>query len=154
MFRNLPSVEHSATHAALPEPVPLSVLSLDHPQPGEGWARYLHERNIPVGEDDLGRAAVSRDDARQLLAEQRKTELRKREALAEQERAAVEQDRVKFASIWKGLAADDLPVGVAAGDAMIAAARAGQPKRRTPVEEALSGESMTFHAYPAQPDEE
>jgi hypothetical protein len=160
MFRqmpagSLPGVEQPPTHAALPEPVPLSVLELDHPQPDGGWRVYLHERNIPVGEDDLGRPAIARVDARQLLAEQRKAEARRREVEAARERAAVEQDRVKFASIWKGLAADDLPVGVAAGDAMIAAARAGQPKRRTVLEESLSNSpTMAYHAFTPNPDEE
>jgi hypothetical protein len=155
MFRSLPSVEQPPTHAALPEPVPLSVLELDHPTPGEGWASYLHERNIPVGEDDLGRPSIARVDARQLLAEARKSELRKREALAQQEQAAVEADRVKFAQIWKGVDADSLPAGVSAGDAMIAAAIAGRPKRQSPLEAALSNSpSMEYHAYPPNPDEE
>jgi len=110
MFRSLPSVEQPTTHAVLPEPVPLSVLELDHPRPGEGWASYLHGRNIPVGEDDLGRPALSRDDARQLLAEQRKAEQRMREVSARQEQQAIEQDRVRFAQIWKGIDADAIPV--------------------------------------------
>jgi hypothetical protein len=155
MFRNLPSVAQPATHTALPEPVLLSVLSLDLPVPGEGWASYLRGRNIPVGEDDLGLPAISRDDARVLIAEQRKAEQRKREALARQEQRAIEADRVKFAQIWKGVDADTLPVGVSAGDAMIAAAQSARPKRRSLVEETLSNSpTMEYHAYPPNPHEE
>jgi hypothetical protein len=155
MFKSLPDVEQAATHAALPEPVPLSVLQLDHPEPAGGWNVYLHERNIPVGEDDLGRPAIARVDARQLLAEQRKAEQRVREVLAERDRAAVEQDRVRRAQIWKGVAADDLPVGATPASVMLAAAKDAQPKRRTPLEHALGNSgTMTYHAYPANPDEE
>ena len=105
--------------------------------------------------DDIGRDAIRRSDAQILLHEKRASELRaaKHRQLGEQE--AVEQDRVKFASIWKGLAADDLPAGVSAGDAMLAAARQGRPRRQSPVEAALGGSpSMAYHAYPANPDEE
>jgi hypothetical protein len=156
MFRNLPDVERvDARASTLPEPVPLSVLELDHPAPAGGWASYLHERNIPVGEDDLGRPAIARVDARQLLAEQRKAEARKREALARQEREAVEADRVRFAQIWKGVAADALPVGISAGDAMLAAARDSRPKRQSLVEEQFSNSpDMTYHAFTPNPDEE
>jgi hypothetical protein len=146
MFRSLPSVEQPTTHAVLPEPVPLSVLELDYPRPGGGWASYLHGRNIPVGEDDLGRPAISRDDARQLLAEQRKAEQRMREVSARQEQQAIEQDRVRFAQIWKGIDADAIPVGVHPATAMLQAAKDAQPKRTTPLEEALSNSgTLTYH---------
>jgi hypothetical protein len=155
MFRSLPDTEQAAVRAALPEPVPLSVLSLDHPQPDGGWRVYLHERNIPVGEDDLGRPAIARVDARQLLAEQRKAEAERARHLAAAERAAIEQDRVRFAQIWKGVAATELPVGVGAGDAMLAAARQAQPKRQSPLEVALSNSpDMSYHAFTPNPDEE
>ena len=155
MFRTLPDVEQAAARVAMPEPVPLSVLSLDHPEPAGGWNVYLHERNIPVGEDDLGRPAIARVDARQLFAEQRKAEARRRELLARADEAAIEYDRQRRAQIWKGVAATELPVGVSAGDAMIAAARQAQPKRQSPLQHALSNSGgMAYHAYPANPDEE
>jgi len=155
MFRSLPDVEQAATRAAMPEPVPLSVLSLDMDVPDGGWASYLHERNIPVGEDDLGRPAIARVDARQLLVEQRKSEAERAQHLAAAEKAAVEADRVKFAQIWKGAAATELPDGVSAGDAMLAAARDARPKRQSPLQEALSNSpEMAYHAFTPNPDEE
>jgi hypothetical protein len=155
MFRSLPDVEQAAARVAMPEPVPLSVLSLDHPEPAGGWNVYLHERNIPVGEDDLGRPAIARVDARQLFAEQRNAEAERARHLAAAERAAIEQDRVRFAQIWKGVAATELPVGVGAGDAMLAAARQAQPKRQSPLEAALSNSpEMAYHAFTPARDEE
>ena len=64
------------------EPVPLSVLELDLPAPTTGWLIELDRRHIPIILDDLGRRAISRDDARVLLAEQRENERRKQEMLA------------------------------------------------------------------------
>jgi hypothetical protein len=62
--------------------------------PVEGWTAYLHERNIPVVVDDLGREAIARSDARQLLAEKRENEGRAREMAARQEQQFVEQGDV------------------------------------------------------------
>src|SRR5829696_5832497 len=73
--------------------IPLSVLALDLPRPGEGWASYLHERNIPVGEDDLGRPAIARVDARQLLAQKRKAESERAQHLAAADRQAIQTDQ-------------------------------------------------------------
>ena len=129
MFRTLPDVEQAAARVAMPESVPLSVLSLDHPEPSGGWNVYLHERNIPIGEDDLGRPAIARVDARQLFAEQRKAEARRRELLARADEAAIEYDRQRRASIWKGLPADRLPVGARASEALLAAAHDTRPRR-------------------------
>jgi hypothetical protein len=126
--------------------IPLSVLALDLPRPPEGWADFLGRRAIAFVPDDLGRDCVRRGDARRLLDEQRENQLRlaKLRQLAEQE--AVEADRVRRASIWKGLPAEQLPVGVAPSAAMLQAAKDARPKRRTPLEEALSNSgTLTYH---------
>jgi hypothetical protein len=67
---------------------------------------------------------------------------------------AVEADRVRRASIWGGIPADQLPVGVSAASAMFAADRDARPKRMTPLQEALSGESLTFHPIRDVPEDE
>jgi hypothetical protein len=56
------------------ELIPLSYVALDHPEPGGGWDAYLTVRNIPVLTDDLGRASISRADAKQLFIERRENE--------------------------------------------------------------------------------
>jgi hypothetical protein len=66
---------------------------------------------------------------------------------------AVEADSKRRASIWERLPADQLPVGVAASTALLAAAKDAQPRRLTPLEESLAGRSMTFHPFPAAEDE-
>jgi hypothetical protein len=53
------------------ELVPLSVLELDLPAPGDGWAAHLAHRGVEIVLDDIGRAAVARSDARMLFAERR-----------------------------------------------------------------------------------
>jgi hypothetical protein len=98
------------TVATLPElPVPLSVLSLDLPEPPAGWTAYLNAKGVEVVDDDIGRPAVARADARMLIAEQREAEARGREKAAELERQAVEQDQQRRAQIWGGIPADLIP---------------------------------------------
>jgi|SRR5215203_3857681 len=49
--------------------VPLSVLSLDLDPPTTGWPAYFAARGVPILEDDIGRPAIVRSDARQLFVE-------------------------------------------------------------------------------------
>jgi hypothetical protein len=58
--------------------VPLVVLELSLDVPAIGWNVYLADRDIAITLDDLGREAVSRDDARMLIAEKRENEARAR----------------------------------------------------------------------------
>jgi hypothetical protein len=134
--------------------IPLSHLELDLPAPTLGWLIELDRRGIPIVLDDLGRKAISRDDARTLLAERSEAEARRRAKLAENEQRAVEADRLRRASIWRGLPADHLPVGVTASDAMVAAIRDAQPKRTSPLQEVLAGESLVYHSYGPSPEDE
>ncbi len=155
MFKTpAPDVESAPDQVLSENLVPLSHFQLDHPQPPEGWPAFLGRRAIAFVPDDLGRDCIRRRDARRLLDERRADELRavKLRQLAEQE--AVEADRVKFAQIWQGVSADQMPVGATPASVMLAAAKDAQPKRRTPLEEALSNDGgITYHSY-AQPDEE
>ena len=100
---------------------------------------------ITLRPDDIGRDSIRRSDAQMLLHEQRANEIRaaKHRQLAEAE--AVEADERRRASIWKGLAADQIPVGVHPAAAMLQTARDAQPKRQTPLEEAFSGSTLTYH---------
>ena len=56
--------------------IPISHLSLDLGEPIVGWAASLSERGIELLEDDIGRKAISREDARTLMAEHREREAR------------------------------------------------------------------------------
>jgi hypothetical protein len=109
----------------------------------------LDRRGIEVVADDLGRLAVSRDDARTLIAEQRENERRARAAAAEAERQAIERDQRRLAAVWTGVPAVDLPYGVSAAGAMLAADKAARPRRQSVLEESLSN-SGTFTYHPIQ----
>jgi hypothetical protein len=80
MFRNNPASE-PAPVVTVPadDLVPLRHLSLEVDEPVGGWTAYLTGRGLEVLTDDIGRKAISRADARQLLDEQREAELRQRE---------------------------------------------------------------------------
>jgi hypothetical protein len=110
--------------------LPLSVLELDLTAPVEGWTAYLNSRSIPVVEDDLGRLAVARDAARRLFHRQWRAQL-------------------PSGVPWYEIPPDVLPVV-----AMTQADRDAQPKPLSPLQEALSGESMVYHRLGSTPDEE
>jgi hypothetical protein len=157
MFRtNTAPVEAGEIERRDPGPdhdlVPLSHLKLDLPDQSD-WHAYLAGRNIEIVEDDLTRPAIARGAARMLLAEERQREQLRREKAAEAERQAVEADERRRASIWRGLPSEYLPVGASPAAAMLAADRDARPKRTTPLQEALAGESLTYHPL-AQTDGE
>jgi hypothetical protein len=134
--------------------ISLVELSLSLPEPSEGWALFLGRRGISFRSDDLGRDSISRGDAKRLLDEQRSEMLRVRAFRAEQEREAVERDRVRFAQIWKGVPADALPVGVSASTAMLSAAKDSQPRRESVLQHALANTGeMEYHSYQATPED-
>jgi hypothetical protein len=149
MFRStVPAAEPAYDEVDLVSLIPISQLELDLPAPSVGWLIELDRRHVTVLTDDIGRPAIARSDARQLFDEHREAEARRREAAERREREAIEANRLWRSQVWTGLPADSLPVGVGAGAAMAQAARDDQPKRQSPMEEALSGESMTYHAWP------
>ena len=137
----------------LEDPVPLSVLSLDLDAPGEGWINYLYRRQIKILTDDLGRASITRSDAKQLFDEHRANEQRQAELRAERERQAIEADQRFRAGLNKGVEWWRLPDGTAPGDAMALAA--AQANRRKSMQEELleqefggSQSSMVYQPYP------
>jgi hypothetical protein len=99
------------------EPIPLSHLELDLPAPSaSGWPAYLAGLGISIVLDDLGRAAVSRADAKRLFDEHREHEARAREVRERAEQAAIEADRRRRAALRPGIPADLIPPGgVASG---------------------------------------
>jgi hypothetical protein len=154
MFRTAPAAEPPADVVAADDPIPISHLGLDLPEPATGWASYLTGRGIPIVLDSIGRSAVSSADARQLLDERREAEARqaaKREAV---EREAIERDQQFRAQIWGGLPAEYLPVGVLPAAVMLQADKDAQPRRRSVMQEALSNDSgLTFHSLAPTSDE-
>jgi hypothetical protein len=132
--------------------IPLSVLELDLAAPPLGWNVYLAGRGIAVVDDDIGRPAVARADARMLIAEQREAEARGREKAAELERQAIEADQLQRAQIWKGLPRHMIPDGVSPAQWMAQADRDAQPRRRSVLQDALSNSGTVFH--PIAPEDE
>ena len=134
--------------------VPLVELELSLAAPVEGWATHLADRGIAIVLDDLGRSAVARDAARRLFDEHRELEVRRVEMAAEMERRAVEADQAWRSQLPHGLPWWEIPDGVLPVVAMTQADRDAQPKRMTPLQEALSGESLTYHSLHPAPDDE
>jgi hypothetical protein len=158
MFRSVPEVvaDPPADVDVVPpeELVPLVVLELSLDAPATGWPTYLGGRGVEIVTDDLGREAITRSDARLLIAERRERELQQARQRKEAEAAAIEADQLRRAQIWKGLPSNHLPVGAHPAAAMLAAAQHARPRRVTPLQEALAGESLTFHSFGSTPDEE
>jgi hypothetical protein len=152
MFRNTRVAEEAAASdaAAEPqaaEPVPLSVLALDLVDVPSGWTVWLAERGIAVVFDDIGRPSVAREDARKLLEQQRQAEIRRQDHAHRQEAAAVEKDRAFRASLPKGIHWSDIPPGMTMGEYLAANDPDRQRgRRRTPLQDALSNDGMTFYS--------
>jgi hypothetical protein len=130
----------------MPEPVPLSELSLDLPAPAAGWPSELERRGVVVVLDDLGRPAIDRAAARALFAEhreQREVAARRR---VEIEQRAVEADRAFRASLPAGIPAGAVPEGISAGQLLMLSDPIQGAKRRSVVEDALANDGgLIFH---------
>jgi hypothetical protein len=150
MLRTRTDIEPSHDVMAPSDPIPLSVLALDLPEPpAGGWVAYLSGRGIEVVPDDIGRPAIARGDAKQLILEKQQAEAHAREVAARQEREAVERDRAFRAALPAGLHWTDIPVGATAADVWAAAERDSQPKRQSVLQHALANEgAMVFHPLP------
>jgi hypothetical protein len=138
MFRNsAPVAEPAEIEQGLhdrvnADPIPLSHLALDlDAAPVEGWIPFLAAKGVALLFDDLGRRAISRDDARKLLEQQRLNEIRRQDAAARFEQQAIEADRQRLASLPKGIPWYEMPPGVLPVEAMTQAAKDARP-RRTP----------------------
>ena len=152
MFRAAPDTE-VATPVAMSEPIPLSILSLDLPVPGEGWPVFLGRRGIAIIPDSLGRDSIGHDAARRLLDEKREAELRAcaLRDLAEQE--AVERDQQRMASLGQGV---KIPDGLSYAEAVMQAELDSQtyrPGRRSLVEDLLDNSGITYHPIQSGGDE-
>jgi hypothetical protein len=146
MVKTAPVAEPAPDVIVPADVIPLSHLELDLPTPVEGWTVFLAARGVEVTLDDIGRMAVARDDARQLLTEKREREAEqaRRRKLAEAQ--AVADDQIRRAAIWQGVPADLIPPGVSAASVMLQASKEAQPKRQSVLQHALgnSGE-LVFH---------
>ncbi len=127
--------------------VPLSVFALDYPEPPDGWAIELRSRAIPIVEDDLGRAAIPRVFARELLVE-----LRQLRDLAAQHRERVEaeavaRDQAFRVNLPRGIPAGHVPDGVSAGALMMLSDPMDKGRQRVSVlEHALQrGDGAVYH---------
>jgi hypothetical protein len=128
--------------------IPISELELDLPAPVTGWGIELDRRGIPITEDDLGRKAIARGDARQLFAEHRQAEAEKAQRRQESERRAVEADQRWRAALPAGIPVDTVPAGMTAAQLMMASDPMDQGARRESVlEHALAHEAgaIVFH---------
>jgi hypothetical protein len=131
------------------EPVPLSELARDLPEPVGGWAAELERRFIPLVEDDLGRPAVERVAARALFTEHRQQQEAAAVKRAELERQAVADDEQRRASLPSGIPAGSLPEGVSAGLAMMLAdPMQGPPRRQSVLEHALENPAGALVYHP------
>jgi hypothetical protein len=148
MFKSLPAAVPPVVVSS-DDLIPISHLSLDlDASPAGGWDAYLDGRGIPVVFDDIGRMAVARDDARQLLTEKREREAEqaRRRKLAEAQ--AVADDQIRRAAIWQGVPADLIPPGVSAASVMLQASKEAQPKRQSVLQHAL-GNSGNWFSIPS-----
>jgi hypothetical protein len=157
MFRyTMPAdIERPAT-VIDPELIPLSVLALDIEQPSAGWTAYLAGRDIAITTDDIGRPAIARVDARQLLTERAEHEARRAEFIARADEAAIQFDREWRAQLGVGVPASAIPAGMSATEAMFAnelASHAYQPRRTSMAEDLFDNSGgLTFHPISQQPD--
>ena len=133
--------------------VPLSHLELDLPAPTLGWPAYLSSRDIAVVNDDIGRAAIARSDARLLISEHHADETRQAEMRAAAEQRAVHADQKWRASFGQGV---EVPAGMTYAEAVRSAeldAQSYRPRRRSLVEDLLSNDGITFHPIRHEADE-
>jgi hypothetical protein len=147
MFKTSAPAAEPAPDVEVPaDVIPLSHLELDLPTPVEGWAVFLAARGIEVTLDDIGRMAIARVDARQLLTEKREREAEQARRRKLAEARAVADDQIRRAGICGGAPAVE---GVSAAALMLQADKDAQPKRRSVLQEALTGsETLTYHPLP------
>jgi hypothetical protein len=148
MFRNTTPAAEPAPDVDVmtpAEPVPLSHLELDLPAPTTGWLIELDRRGIEVVTDDVGRLAVSRENARLLISEHRAATSHAREVAARRDQQLIEADRVRRANMPAGIPAGLVPDGMSGAEAMLLA---GEKRRPRSVHEQLL-EREFAHSGPA-----
>jgi hypothetical protein len=131
--------------------IPLSQLELDLPAPMGDWEAELRRRGVPVAEDDIGRKAISRRAAGQLIAEARESAARARELAARNDQMLELQRQTILTGIPAALLgysedpARELTLNGMQAD------RDSQPRRRSPVEDALENPGGSVF-YPIRPE--
>jgi hypothetical protein len=119
------------------EPIPLSELARDLPEPADGWAAELERRGVAVFEDDLGRPAVDRATARVLFAEHREQQEAAARRRAEIEQRVIAADEARRAALPKGIPASSVPPGVSAAELMMLSDPMPGSRRQSVLEHAL-----------------
>jgi hypothetical protein len=134
------------------EPIALSVLGLDLPTPPLGWRSYLEQRGIQVVEDELGREAVHRSDAKRLIVEERERQQQARELALRAEMEAERRDREWRLQLPRGTSWLDIPDGVQPAAAMLQHAKDSQPRTVPSQMEWMFGtaDTMVYHEFPAE----
>ena len=132
--------------------IPLSHLALDLESPSiGGWAAYLRGRGLDIVRDDLGRDAISRANARMLMAERIAAEQRQREYA---EAAAMAAEEQRLASLRPGIPASHMPPGVAPAAAMLQAGTDASRQTQSQGEWMFGEEeTMVYHSYAETADE-
>jgi hypothetical protein len=130
--------------------IPLSHLELDFEAPPGGWTdAALAALGVVVHQDDLGRRAVLRSDARRLIAERREREARGRVKAEEQFAALAERFRPRGG--FPAVSGDVHPTTAM----LAAAANAARPRRVSVVQHALSNRGeIVIHPVDREGEEE
>jgi hypothetical protein len=131
-------------------PVLLVELERDLGERPLGWAAELQAKGVAVFEDDLGRPAIDRSSARAIYSEHRAQREAADRRRVEVEQQAVEKDQAFRNSLPRGVAQDQVPVGVSPGLALMLSDPQHQTARReSPVEHALQNSgSAVYHPLP------
>jgi hypothetical protein len=108
---------------------------------------------VEVLTDDVGRRAISRVDARMLLAQRREAEARALEVAKRNEQRAIEADQQWRAQLPSGLPWFEIPVGATAADVWAQHEKDSRPRRRSVLEDALANEGTVLHSLAPTPDE-
>jgi hypothetical protein len=127
------------------ELVPTSVLALDVPEPVGGWPGVV--------EDDLGRPAISRDAARDLLSERREQEEAAARAQAAVEQRLVAADAARRAALPKGIPVSSEVPGMSAAMLMMAADPIPGQRRQGVLADMLDNPNGGLIFHPIQPEQ-
>jgi hypothetical protein len=142
MVAELTEIEQGRhSHGSDADLIPLSHLALDLSEPADGWTVWLSDRGVAISFDDLGRRAIRRGDAKELLDQQRQNEIRQQDHAARVEAEAIEKDREFRAALSPGIPWWRLD-GVSYAQAAAEAAR--HPGRTPSPGEWLFGEAETM----------
>jgi hypothetical protein len=134
------------------EPMPLTELARDLPEPVGGWNVELERRGIPVVQDDVGRPSVDRKTAKALYAEHRERQEAAARYRAEIEQRLIAADEARRAAIPKGIPAGMVPEGISAAQLMMLSDPMPGARRETVVEHSLANPAgaIVYHVIEGQ----